>query len=156
MNCFAKSKLYKWVFGGITVSLVACVGSLALAQDSVEWLTLGSDFAHTRYLPVDEITPDNFEELEEAWVWDGASFNAASGRSTPSYVDGKIITVAGPRRYVIAIDAKSGETIWTYVEPKTARYEYSMRKDYGKGVTIAEVERGLHYLAGVFPDSFGP
>ena len=96
--------------------------------------------AHTRYLPVDEITPENFQELEEAWVWDGASFNAASGRSTPSYVDGKIITVAGPRRYVIAIDAKSGETAWTYVEPKTARYEYSMRKDYGKGVTIAEVD----------------
>ena len=139
MNYFSESKLNRKVFGGITASLIVCVSSLALAQDSVEWLTLGSDYAHTRYLSVDEITPENFEELEEAWVWDGASFNAASGRSTPSYVDGKIITVAGPRRYVIAIDAKSGETIWTYVEPKTARYEYSMRKDYGKGVTIAEV-----------------
>ena len=140
MNYFGESKLSRKVFGGITVSLIACVSSLALAQDSVEWLTLGSDYGHTRYLPVDEITPENFQELEEAWVWDGASFNAASGRSTPSYVDGKIITVAGPRRYVIAIDAKSGETAWTYVEPKTARYEYSMRKDYGKGVTIAEVD----------------
>jgi glucose dehydrogenase len=140
MNYFGESKLSRKVFGGITASLIACVSSFALAQDSVEWLTLGSDYAHTRYLGVDEITPENFEELEEAWVWDGASFNAASGRSTPSYVDGKIITVAGPRRYVIAIDAKSGETIWTYVEPKTARYEYSMRKDYGKGVTIAEVD----------------
>jgi glucose dehydrogenase len=139
MNYFTRSKLVEWVFGGITASLIACVSSLALAQDSVEWLTLGSDYAHTRYLGVDEITPENFKELEEAWIWDGASFNAASGRSTPSYVDGKIITVAGPRRYVIAIDAKSGETLWTYVEPKTARYEYSMRKDYGKGVTIAEV-----------------
>ena len=140
MNYFSESKLNRKVFGGITASLIACVSSLALAQDSVEWLTLGSDYAHTRYLSVDEITPENFEELEEAWVWDGASFNAASGRATPSYVDGKIITVAGPRRYVIAIDAKSGETVWTYVEPKTARYEYSMRKDYGKGVTIAEVD----------------
>ena len=140
MNYFSESKLNRKVFGGITASLIVCVSSLALAQDSVEWLTLGSDYAHTRYLSVDEITPENFEELEEAWVWDGASFNAASGRSTPSYVDGKIITVAGPRRYVIAIDAKSGETVWTYVEPKTARYEYSMRKDYGKGVTIAEVD----------------
>ena len=109
MNYFTRSKLVEWVFGGITASLIACVSSLALAQDSVEWLTLGSDYAHTRYLGVDEITPENFKELEEAWIWDGASFNAASGRSTPSYVDGKIITVAGPRRYVIAIDAKSGE-----------------------------------------------
>lgn len=125
---------------GITGLLVLCASTLALAQDDVEWWTLGSDYAHTRYLPVDQITPENFGELEESWVWDGASFNAASGRSTPSYVDGKIITVAGPRRYVVAIDAKSGETLWTYVEPKTFRYEYSMRKDYGKGVTITEID----------------
>lgn len=128
------------LIGGMISVLLVCVSSLALAQDEVEWWTLGSDYAHTRYLPVDQITPENFHELEEAWVWDGASFNAASGRSTPSFVDGKIITVAGPRRYVVAIDAKTGETIWTYVEPKTFRYEYSMRKDYGKGVTIAELD----------------
>jgi len=139
MNYLRKTVFARGVIGGFVALLMACVSSVAWAQDSVEWLTLGSDYAHTRYLPVDEITPENFDELEEAWVWDGASFNAASGRSTPSYVDGKIITVAGPRRYVVAIDAKTGETIWSYGEPKTFRYEYSMRKDYGKGVTIAEV-----------------
>lgn len=127
------------IIGGLSGLLMMCASTVALAQDDVEWWTLGSDYAHTRYLPVDQITPENFGELEEAWVWDGASFNAASGRSTPSYVDGKIITVAGPRRYVVAIDAKTGETIWSYGEPKTYRYEYSMRKDYGKGVAIAEV-----------------
>lgn len=133
--------------GIISSLLLLCVSTLTLAQDDVEWWTLGSDYAHTRYLPVDQITPENFGELEEAWVWDGASFQAASGRSTPSYVDGKIITVAGPRRYVVALDAKSGETLWTYVEPKTFRYEYSMRKDYGKGVAIAEIDgRKIMYI----------
>ena len=44
MNYFGESKLSRKVFGGITVSLIACVSSLALAQDSVEWLTLGSDY----------------------------------------------------------------------------------------------------------------
>ncbi|MCH7815765.1 MAG: PQQ-binding-like beta-propeller repeat protein [Proteobacteria bacterium] len=139
MNFQVKTALARRIIGGLIASIAACVSSIALAQDSVEWLTLGSDYAHTRYLPVNEITPENFAELEEAWVWDGASFNASSGRSTPSYVDGKIITVAGPRRYVVAIDAKTGETIWSYGEAKTFRYEYSMRKDYGKGVAIAEV-----------------
>ena len=139
MNYLRNTVLTRSVVGGLAALAAVCASSLALAQDSVEWLTLGSDHAHTRYLPVDEINPENFDQLEEAWVWDGASFNAASGRSTPSYVDGKIITVAGPRRYVVAIDAKTGETIWSYGEPKTFRYEYSMRKDYGKGVTIAEV-----------------
>lgn len=95
MTHLGKIAVTRRLFAGVTALLFACVGSFSLAQDSVEWLTLGSDYAHTRYLPVDEITPENFNELEEAWIWDGASFNAASGRSTPSYVDGKIITVVG-------------------------------------------------------------
>ncbi|MDX1403321.1 MAG: PQQ-binding-like beta-propeller repeat protein [Woeseiaceae bacterium] len=112
-----------------------------------QWEYLGGDAAHTRYSPADEITADNFEDLEEAWIWDGASFNAQSGRSTPSYINGKLFTVAGPRRYVVALDPASGELLWSYGEPKTPRYEYSMRKDYGKGVAYAEVDgRGVIYI----------
>ncbi len=118
-------------------------------QDSntVEWVHLGGPASHTRYSPADKITARNFEDLETAWVWDGGSFEARSGRSTPSYVDGKLFTVAGPRRHVVAIDPKTGETIWSYREPNTTRYEYSMRKDYGKGVAYAEVDgRGVVYI----------
>ncbi len=111
-----------------------------------QWEYLGGDAAHTRYSPADEITAENFEDLEEAWIWDGASFNAASGRSTPSYINGRLYTVAGPRRYVVALDPASGELLWSYGEPKTPRYEYSMRKDYGKGVAYAEIDgRGVIY-----------
>ena len=120
-----------------------------------QWEFLGGDAAHTRYSPADEINPENFEDLEEAWVWDGASFNAQSGRSTPSYINGTLYTVAGPRRYVVAIDPANGELKWSYGEPKTARYEYSMRADYGKGVAYAEVEgRGVIYISSpaFFPD----
>ena len=55
-----------------------------------QWHYLGGDAAHTRYSPADEIDADNFEDLEEAWVWDGRSFSAASGRSTPSYINGTL------------------------------------------------------------------
>lgn len=111
------------------------------------WHYLGGDSAHTRYSPADEIDADNFEDLEEAWVWDGASFGAASGRSTPSYINGTLYTVAGPRRHVVAIDPDTGETIWSYREPNTTRYEYSMRKDYGKGVAYANVDgRDVIYI----------
>jgi quinoprotein glucose dehydrogenase len=45
---------------------------------------------------------------------------------------------------VTAIDPATGELIWSYGEPKTGRYEYSMRKDYGKGVAYAEIDgRGV-------------
>ena len=112
-----------------------------------QWHFIGGDSAHTRYSPADEINADNFEDLEEAWVWDGASFNAASGRSTPTYIDGMLYTVAGPRRHVVAIDPETGETIWSYREPNTRRHEYSMRKDYGKGVAYGEVDgRGVIYI----------
>ena len=38
---------------------------------------------------------------------------------------------------VFAIDPATGETKWSYREPHTRRHEYSMRKDYGKGVGYA-------------------
>ncbi len=116
-------------------------------NDTVEWFTLGSDYAHTRYTDAAQITPENFEQLEEAWIWDGASFGASSGRATPSYIDGVLYTVAGDRRHVVAIDPASGETIWSYREPHTFRHEYSMRKDYGKGIGFAEVNgRGVVFI----------
>ena len=135
-------------------SLVAVAAMLILAfatpslaaekgTEDGQWHYLGGDAAHTRSTPADLIDADNFEDLEEAWVWDGASFNAQSGRSTPSYIDGRLYTVAGPRRYVVALDPANGELIWSYGEPKTGRYAYSMRKDYGKGVAFAKIDGKL-------------
>ena len=121
--------------------------SALLAQDSVEWLTLGNDFAHTRYSKANEITFNNFDELEVVWEWDGVSLGAVSGRSTPSYINGILYTVAGPRRHVVAIDPKTGEAIWSYRLPNTGRWEYSMRADYGKGIGYSEVDgRGVVYM----------
>ena len=96
--------------------------------DEGQWGYLGGDAAHTRYTPADEINLENFEDLEEAWVWDGASFNAQSGRSTPSYINGRLYTVAGPRRYVVALDPANGELIWSCCEAfRTTRSHASLR-----------------------------
>jgi quinoprotein glucose dehydrogenase len=130
---------------------IALAGAAAVADapgtEGGQWHYLGGDSAHTRYSPADQIDAGNFDELEEAWIWDGASFNAQSGRSTPSYINGRLYTVAGPRRHVVAIDPANGETLWSWREPNTARWEYSMRQDYGKGVAYAEVDgRGVIYI----------
>jgi glucose dehydrogenase len=128
--------------------LALTASAAATAQDTVEWRHLGGNADHTRYSPATNITAENFGELKEAWVWDGASFDASSGRATPSYINGKLYTVAGPRRHVVAIDPETGETIWSYREPNTFRYEYSMRADYGKGVAYAEVDgKGVIYIS---------
>ncbi|HJO12928.1 MAG: hypothetical protein QGG67_02695 [Gammaproteobacteria bacterium] len=134
-------------FGSALAAILLLTSNLVVAQDTIEWTTLGNDFAHTRYTPANQITAENFSELEVAWEWNGASFNAVSGRSTPSFINGKLYTVAGAARSVIALDPKTGETLWTYREPNTPRGDYSMRADYGKGVGYAEVDgRGVIYI----------
>jgi glucose dehydrogenase len=134
------------VISFVTVALLLLPG-LTRAQDTIEWFSLGNDYAHTRFTPAQQITAENFRDLEVAWEWDGTSFQAQSGRSTPTYKNGVLITVAGARRHVVAIDPKSGETIWSYREPNTERWEYSMRADYGKGVGYAEIDgRGVVYI----------
>ena len=142
---------------------LACLSSLAaifglapsvglsqnkVTEDTAEWFTLGGDYAHTRFTPAEEISAENFHELEVVWEWDGASFGGRSGRSTPTYVDGKLFTVSGARRHVVAIDPKSGETLWSYRLPNTRRWEYSMRASYGKGIGYSRINgKGVVYIA---------
>ncbi|PCH61840.1 MAG: hypothetical protein COC19_04080, partial [SAR86 cluster bacterium] len=131
----------------LSLAALALLPLSASAQETVEWTTLGGDFAHTRFSPAKQIDRDNFEDLEVAWTWDGSSFEAQSGRSTPSYINGRLYTVAGARRHVVAIDPQSGETLWTYREPNTERHQYSMRADYGKGVGYGVVDgRDVIYI----------
>jgi quinoprotein glucose dehydrogenase len=123
-----------------------------IAQGSTpkgEWRYIGGDAGHTRYLPLDQIDANNFEQLQVAWVWRGDNFGPTVDyvfRSTPIYVDGVLYTVAGQRRTVAAIDPATGETLWAYREPHTTRYERGMRNNYGKGVAYGEVNgRGVIY-----------
>ena len=115
-----------------------------------DWRYIGGDAGHTRYSGLDQITADNFEDLEVAWVWRGDNYGPGAlgvSRSTPIYVDGVLYTVAGERRNVVAIDPATGETLWTHREPHTTRFDRGMRNGYGKGVAYAEVDgRGVIYI----------
>ena len=105
-----------------------------------DWVYITGNGSGQRYSSLDQINAENFADLEVAWTWDGSDFPNVNARSTPIYVNGKLITVAGERRHVVAIDASTGETIWTFVEPPTFRWEYSMRKNHGKGVAYAKID----------------
>ena len=137
----------------LTLGLIVATTLPAAAQDrgnpDGDWRYIGGDAHHTRYSPLDQINGDNFEDLEVAWVWRGDNYGPSPDylfRSIPIKVGGLLYTVAGRRRTVIAIDPGSGETIWTYREPNTTRYERGMRNNYGKGVAYGEVDgRGVIY-----------
>ena len=61
-----------WLAVGAAAVTFSSASVFAQGTENGQWLTLGGDFEHTRYSPADQITPDNFEDLEEEWVWDGA------------------------------------------------------------------------------------
>ena len=117
-------------------------GGAAAAQDG-GWTHWGADERSTRYAPFDQIDAENFEDLEVAWLWRGDNYGPAPDnvmRSTPIYAEGKLFGVAGYRRAVVAMDPATGETLWTFREPPTKRWEDSMRKNYGKGVAYDVVD----------------
>ena len=115
-----------------------------------EWRYIWGDAWSTRYSPLDQINADNFGDLEVAWFWKGDNFGPSPdnvGRSTPIYADGIVYTVAGRRRTVVAIDPATGETLWTFREPNTARWEDSPRQIHGRGVAYYEIDgQGVIYV----------
>ena len=134
------------IFAGATTAATPQEGG----TDGGEWRFWGGDAFSSRYSPLDQIDADNFGQLEVAWVWRGDNYGPGVDfilRSTPLYADGILYTVAGQRRTVIALDPATGETLWTFRERSTKRWADSMRKNYGKGVAYAEVDRrGVIYV----------
>ncbi len=142
--------------------LLALVGAVLLAapdsangQESVgEWVNINGDETSARYSPLDQIDGSNFWRLQVAWEWEGQNDagidlgGMVNARSLPIYVDGRLITTSGPKRTVVAMDPATGETLWTFQEPETFRWEYSMRDNHGKGVSYAEVDgRGVVFIS---------
>ncbi len=136
------------------VALLAAVGAATLAQAQAtppaQWTAWGADAASTRYSPLNQITAENFKDLEVAWLWRADNYSPDQEsllRATPIYAEGKLFSVAGSRRTVVAIDPATGETLWMFREPETKRWHDSMRKDYGKGVAYDVVDgRGRIYV----------
>jgi glucose dehydrogenase len=111
-----------------------------LGTGNGEWMFLGGDAGHTRYSPLDQVTPANFENMVEAWRFTSDDdIGSMTARATPSYVNGKLLSVAGPHRHVVSLDPTTGRLLWSWVEPETYRSKYSMRAAYGKGVAYANV-----------------
>ena len=136
---------------GVWLAVLLAVPMTGLAQgpgtENGAWTYLGGDAWHTRYTTADEIDASNFEELEVAWTFNAGSFGPSTPRATPTYIDGKLITVSDDRRHVIALDPSTGEFLWSFTEPNTHRWEYSMRAGYGKGIAYSEVDgRGVVFI----------
>lgn len=76
-----------------------------------EWPVVNGDWANTRYSTLDQINSRTVGQLRGAWVSE-KFMDGAMSRSTPVVVDGRMFVTAGTRVY--ALNAKTGETLWTY------------------------------------------
>jgi len=143
--------LTRWAaLGALAVVLGACAESsdrTGAASDRArgvtvegDWPVITGDLKGQRYSELTQVNPDNFEELEVAWEYDASHLGSVNARSTPIYVDGLLVNVHSEYRTVVATDAGTGEEVWTYTEPETFRWAYSMRKNHGKGVAYAEID----------------
>src|SRR5215210_2620260 len=82
-----------------------------------EWPSYNADIRGTRYSPLDQINGSNFNKLEVAWRFKTDNlgpFPEFKLEATPIMVKGVLYSTAGVRRSVIALDAKTGELIWTH------------------------------------------
>ena len=151
------------IVAALSFFVVACAGSGEEGTDGLtggravvadpgvvtegDWSVITGNLKGQRYSTLTDITPENFETLGVAWSFDASEFPRVNPRATPIYVDGMLISVAGEKRHVYALDAATGEQIWQWVEPETFRWEYSMRKNHGKGVAYANVDgRDIVYV----------
>ncbi len=102
-----------------------------------EWPTYGGDLGHTRYAALDQIDAGNFDELEIAWRFKTDNLGPVPEyqfQSTPLMVNGVVYTTAGSRRAVAALDAGTGELLWTYSLHEGARGEAAPRRLSGRGL----------------------
>ena len=56
----------------VVVAAAMPAGAQYGAQAAGEWPTYGGDLGNTKYSPLDQITADNFDQLEIAWRWRSA------------------------------------------------------------------------------------
>ncbi len=119
-----------------------------------EWPLYTADLAGSKYRPIDQINASNFNKLEVAWRFKTDNFGTRPEyklEGTPLMVGGVVYATAGTRRAVVALDAKSGEIIWTHSLREGTRAAISPRQLSGRGLSYwsdGKEERILYVTTG--------
>ena len=129
------SRSLRYVAPGLLIAALLLVFPLAAqkgARDG-QWLSYAAESGSTGYSPLDLINRDNVKNLQIAWSWKFDNFGAASTEVTPLMVNGILYFPLSPRRTIIAADAGTGETLWTWRPPQDER-ETRAARTYARGV----------------------
>ncbi len=109
---------YAWAvapFARAQSSAGAAAGSgSAAAPANTNWTSYAGTTMSHRYVPLDQITAANFNDLEVAWrfrpdaMGPRPEFNL---QSTPVVVNGRLYSTCGTRRDVVALDAATSRRV---------------------------------------------
>src|SRR5580765_1196687 len=119
-----------------------------------DWPHYTADMRGTKYSPLDQINADNFNKLEIAWRFKTDNLGPRPEfqlEATPLMVKGVLYSTAGTRRDVIALDAETGELLWTHSENEGSRGDVAPRQLSGRGLaywTDGTEERILYVTPG--------
>jgi alcohol dehydrogenase (cytochrome c) len=84
---------------------------LQAAREPQNWLMYSGAYNSQRHSPLTQITTANAQDLVLKWVFQSRSLEKSE--VTPLVVDGTMYTVQSPND-VIALNAATGKTLWTY------------------------------------------
>ena len=139
-------RLLRWVCCGIAIVSLSSNVRMQGQQGarSGEWRVYGGDEGSTRYSPLEQINRDTIQNMRVAWVWKSDSLlpnPSPNSQTTPIMVNGVLYFSMDQRRYVIAADAGTGETLWLYRPNEGDRFTQAPRKIH-RGVSYWTDGRG--------------
>lgn len=107
---FFKSRSYWSLFA------FAAAGFPASSEVISEWRVAGGDSASNQFSSLAQITPENVNDLEIAWVYhagDGRADNRSQIQCNPIIVKGSLYGTT-PGLKLISLNAATGEEIWRF------------------------------------------
>lgn len=115
-----------------SLKLLACLIAIcAVRAADVEWPVNGGP-NNIRYSPLTQINRENVSRLKPAWVYDSHdAFKDSEMQSNPIVVDG-VLYATTPKMRVIALNAETGEEIWSFNPAEGA----AQRRYRHRGVTV--------------------
>jgi quinoprotein glucose dehydrogenase len=138
-----------WRAAAATAGVLAALGSTAFlhgqnttspmpSTKNGEWTHYTADVRGSKYMPLDQINASNFNKLEVSWRFKTDNLGPRPEyklEGTPLMIKGVLYTTGGTRRSVIALDAKTGELMWTYSLREGNRAAVAPRQLSGRGVS---------------------
>src|SRR6185295_4412939 len=106
-----------WRWPAIGTAVAVALGVVGLAAQDGQWPMYSGSYASHRFSPLRQIAADNVARLRPVWVYQPPG--AGSVECTPIVAGGVMYVTSGPTS-VVALDLRSGKSIWEWTRPIAA------------------------------------